>query len=47
VSRSLRKQLLEKVKCHIGGGGVRKLPKKCHALFDWPLSGSHFVISTE
>ena len=21
-----------------GGGGVRKVPKKCHVLFEWPLS---------
>ena len=20
------------------GGGVRKLPKKCHVLFEWPLN---------
>ncbi len=20
-----------------GGGGVRKVPKKCHVLFEWPL----------
>ncbi len=23
--------------CHTGeGGGVRKVPKKCHVLFEWP-----------
>jgi hypothetical protein len=22
---------------HTGGGGVRKVPKKCHVLFEWPL----------
>ena len=40
MSRSLTKQLLEKVNCHMGagGGGVRKVPKKCHVLFDWPLT---------
>ena len=38
MSRSLRKQLLEKLKCHIrGGGGVRKVPKRCHVLFEGPL----------
>jgi hypothetical protein len=21
-----------------GGGGVRKVPKKCHVLFEWPLT---------
>jgi hypothetical protein len=21
-----------------GGGGVRKAPKKCHVLFEWPLT---------
>ena len=25
-----------------GGGGVRKVPKKCHVLFEWPLSLSKF-----
>jgi hypothetical protein len=23
------------------GVGVRKVPKKCHVLFEWPLNGSH------
>ena len=23
-----------------GGGGVRKVPKKCHVLFEWPLTTS-------
>ena len=22
----------------MGGGGVRKVPKKCHVLFEWPLN---------
>jgi hypothetical protein len=27
-----------KEKCHtVGGGGVSKVPKKCHVLFEWPL----------
>ena len=34
VCKSLRKQLFKKVKCHIG----RKVPKKCHVLFEWLLS---------
>ena len=21
-----------------GGGGVRKVPEKCHVLFEWPLN---------
>ena len=21
----------------VGGGGIRKGPKKCHVLFEWPL----------
>ena len=33
VSRSLRKQLFKKAKCHIGGGG-QKSAKKCHVLFE-------------
>jgi hypothetical protein len=26
-------------KCHTGGrgGGYRKVPRKCHVLFEWPL----------
>ena len=23
--------------CHMGGGGVLKVRKKCHVLFEWPL----------
>ncbi len=29
-----------------GGGGVRKVPKKCHVLFEWPLRSfkrKHYV----
>ena len=38
--KSLKKQLFFNSKCHMGGGeGVRKLPKKCHLLFEWPLKG--------
>ncbi len=25
-------------KCHTGGGAVRIVTKKCHVLFEWPLS---------
>ena len=39
VPRSLRKQVLNKVKCHIRVEGVKKVPKKCHVLFEWPLTG--------
>jgi hypothetical protein len=23
--------------CHMGGGGVLKVRKRCHVLFEWPL----------
>ncbi len=26
-----------------GGGGVRKVPKKCHILFEWHLTVSKFI----
>ncbi len=25
---------------HTGGGGVRKVQKKCHVLFEWPFYGN-------
>ena len=34
VSRSLKKQLLEKVKCHIGGGGGHKSSKKVSRIIE-------------
>ncbi len=32
----------------VGGGGLRKLPKKCQVLFEWPLNSNinSLVIST-
>ncbi len=30
---------------HGGGGGVRKVPKKCHVLFEWPLITYSFVVA--
>jgi hypothetical protein len=33
----LKNDRLLKEKCHTGGGRVRKVPKKCHVLFEWPL----------
>ena len=36
MSRSLRKQLLEKVKCHIGGGGGSE---KCQKSVTYYLNG--------
>ena len=41
VPRSLRKQLFKKIKMshwREGAGGVRKMSKKCHVLFEWPLT---------
>ena len=41
---SLEKQLVLKTKCHGAtqprgaGGGVRKVSKQCHVLFEWPLT---------
>jgi len=33
----LKYKTLKKVKCHMGGGG-HKSGKKCHVIFEWPLT---------
>jgi hypothetical protein len=42
LSRHTRGGVRGKKKCHQmshrGGGGVKKVLKKCHVLFEWPLN---------
>ena len=42
TNKSLKTVIFEKKMSHGGGGGGgRKSAKKCHKLFEWPLTGKH------